>query len=567
MNSKDTSNPSKQDISASAQPTIPSVKDATVVMATDGGKPLPGSPVNEEVKHISLPGFEILSCLGVGGMGSVFLARQTSLNRYVAVKMIKSEFAKLPRYRDRLVSEARTMAALNHPNVVACYDIITTSDHIFIIMEYIPGRLTVKDLFLRFGCLTEEDVVKILTDVVEGLAYVNQKGYIHQDLKPDNLMVCRETNGPTNTPSAILNTPGNRIVIGDFGISRSIRKSDGEKSNEQDNRTIVGSPVYMPPEQYFTPETIDFRADIYALASTAYLLLTGMLPFSIEDKEELMQYKRTHGVPNPCERADNISGELGHIIMHMGRPRPEERYLSYDDLLNDLHRLQTMKNIWFRVADREATKRAFRHGALLSAAIALIFILPFIIRKYVWKPYFTPTQISMAQSLAFWEDDDLKGWTRMPPDIEEPHVYLRGMNTTEPLVLKRQLAPGDIISFQVRLHGTSQMVFGLRNDDGPCLQVAWRRGEGRKMDFMLSTEKRPFSFIGEFSGKPANKWMPFQIQFEKTQAIILSDNKILSVAHFKEPLERCKFFVSLGRNRYIELKDVYIEESPKTKSN
>ena len=567
MNFKDTSSPSKQDTSASAPPIAPSAKDATVVIATDGGRPLPGSPVNEETKQISLPGFEILSCLGVGGMGSVFLARQTSLNRYVAVKMIKSEFAKLPRYRDRLVSEARTMAALNHPNVVACYDIITTADHIFIIMEYIPGRLTVKDLFQRFGCLKEEDVIRILTDVVEGLAYVNQKGYIHQDLKPDNLMICRETNGPTNTPSDILNTPGNRIVIGDFGIARSMRKPDGETDGGQKSETIVGSPVYMPPEQYFTPESIDFRADIYALASTAYLLLTGEFPFDIEDKEALMQHKRTHGIPNPRDRMDDISGELGHIIMHMGRPRPEERYLSYDDLLNDLHRLQTMKNIWFRVADREAKKRAFRHGALLSAAVALILILPFVIGKYVWKDYFTPVQISMAQSLALWEEAGSKGWTRMPPDIEEPHVYLRGMNTAEPLVLKRLLAPGNTISFKVRLYGSGQMFFGLRNDDGPCMQVAWRREEGRKMDFMLSAEKRPFSYIGEFNGKPIHKWMSFQIQLDKTQAIVLADNKILGVAHFKEPLAPCKFFVSLGRNRYLELKDVYIEDFPLTKTN
>ena len=558
MKSKDTNSSPKKDAPATAKPAVPPANDATVVIATDAaGSPLPGTPINEETKRISLPGFEILSCLGVGGMGSVFLAKQTSLNRYVAVKMIKSEFAKLTRYRERLVSEARTMAALNHPNVIACHDIITTPEHIFLIMEYIPGRLTVKDLFLRFGCLKEEDVVKILTDVVEGLAYVNQKGYIHQDLKPDNLMVCRETNGPTNTPSDILNTPGNRIVIGDFGIARSMRKPDGGKT--EDNATIVGSPVYMPPEQYFTPETIDFRADIYALASTAYLLLTGELPFDIEDKEALMQYKRTHGIPNPGERMDGISGELAHIIMHMGRPRPEERYLSYEDLLSDLHRLQTMKNIWFRVADHEVKRRAFRHGALLSAAIALLFILPFVVRKYVWNKYFSPVQISMAQSLGFWEEEGSKGWSRMPPDIEEPHVYLRGINTVEPFVLKRQLVPGNTVSFQVRLRGSAQMVFGLRNDDGPCMQVAWRRGEGNKMNFMLSTEKRPFSFIGEFNGKPAHKWMSFQIQLDRNQAIILSDNKILGVAHFKEPLEHCKFFVSLGRNRYIEVKDVYIE--------
>ena len=134
-------------------------------------------------KTIKLPGFEICKCLGIGGMGAVYLAKQKSLGRYVAVKMIKSEFARLPRYHDRIVTEARTMAALNHPNVISCYDIITTEDHVFLIMEYIPGGLNVKDLIFRFGKLDVNIVIRILTDVVEGLSYIHQKGYIHQDLQ------------------------------------------------------------------------------------------------------------------------------------------------------------------------------------------------------------------------------------------------------------------------------------------------------------------------------------------------------------------------------------------------
>ena len=182
----------------------------------------------EDYKSIKLPGFDFCQCLGVGGMGAVYLAKQQSLGRYVAVKMIKSEYAHLPRYHDRIVAEARTMAALNHPNVISCYDIITTEDHVFLIMEYIPGGLNVKDLVLRYGRLEDTIVIRILTDVVEGLSYIHQKGFIHQDLKPDNLMIYCGTSNAASSPAEIFANPGNRIVISDFGIAREVHQQDNQ---------------------------------------------------------------------------------------------------------------------------------------------------------------------------------------------------------------------------------------------------------------------------------------------------------------------------------------------------
>lgn len=559
----------------------------TVVLANAGGCSVPPKPrANdntkitvpssdptslEDYKSINLPGFEFCQCLGIGGMGAVYLAKQKSLNRYVAVKMIKSEYAHLPRYHDRIVTEARTMAALNHPNVISCYDIITTENHIFLIMEYIPGGLNVKDLIIRFGKLDDTIVIRILTDVVEGLAYIHQKGYIHQDLKPDNLMIYCGTSSAANTPADIFAHPGNRIVISDFGIAREVHKQDTQDSNST-TQTIVGSPQYMPPEQYFTPDKIDFRADIYALASTAYHLLTGELPFQNQNTEELMRYKQANGVPDPralqggTHAKDNqnpehkLNDELCEIIMRMGRPNPDDRYRSYDVLLQDLHHVQTLSNIWFRVAGQEAKTRAFRHGIILSGCIALLIILPFVIKDYVWKRYFSPVEVSLAQSTAFWEGDGVKAWHRMPPDLEEPHVYLRGMNTTEPLVLKQHLNPGQTIEFKARFFGIAQAGFGLRNESGPILNLLWRREENGKINFMIASERKPFTYIGEFNGKHPNKWVKFQIQIDKTQAVVLMDNKVLSVGHFHEPLAQCQFFITLQRSRYMELKDIYVND-------
>ena len=562
------------DASACAVPPEPKANNAAKNIAA-----APSAQTDpEDYKSIKLPGFDFCQCLGVGGMGAVYLAKQQSLGRYVAVKMIKSEYAHLPRYHDRIVAEARTMAALNHPNVISCYDIITTEDHVFLIMEYIPGGLNVKDLVLRYGRLDDTIVIRILTDVVEGLSYIHQKGFIHQDLKPDNLMIYCGTSNAASTPAEIFANPGNRIVISDFGIAREVHKQDNQDSDAP-TQTVVGSPQYMPPEQYFTPDQIDFRADIYALASTAYHLLTGELPFQNQPAEDLMRYKQTNGVPDPrallnSSNAKNnkntdhkVNDELCEIIMRMGRPRPDDRYRSYDVLLQDLHHVQTLNTIWFRVAGREEKTRAFRHGIILSGCVALLVILPFVIKNYVWKRYFSPLQVSLAQSTAFWEEEGVKAWHRMPPDLEEPHVYLRGMNTTEPLVLKQVLNPGHTIDFKARFFGIAQVGFGLRNESGPILNILWKRDDKGKVIFMIASEHKPFTYIGEFNGKLPNKWVNFQIQIDKTQAVVLMDNKVLDVCHFHEPLAQCQFFVSLSRSRYMELKDIYVNDLDPSEEN
>jgi hypothetical protein len=470
------------------------------------------------------------------------------------------------------------MAALNHPNVISCYDIISTLDHVFLIMEYIPGRMNAKDLILRFGSLDDTIVIRILTDVVEGLSYIYQKGYIHQDLKPDNLMIYCGVSSPANTPAEIFEHPGNRIVISDFGIARAVRNSKEEQESNAPTQTVVGSPQYMPPEQYFTPDQIDFRADIYALASTAYHLLTGEVPFKSQNQEELMLYKQTNGVPDPRalrsgsdskdkNTSRKYNDELCEIIMRMGKPNPDDRYRSYDVLLQDLHHVQTLNTIWFRVAGQEAKTRAFRNGIILSGCIALLVILPFVIKNYVWKRYFAPVQLSMAQSTVFWEENGAKAWHRMPPDLEEPHVYLRGMNTTEPLVLKRHLSPGHKVEFKARFFGIAQVSFGLRNESGNILNILWKREDNGKVIFMIAPHHKPFSYIGEFNGKHPNKWVHFQIQIDKTQAVVLMDNKVLGVGHFHEPLTQCQFFVSLSRSRYMELKDIYVNDIDSTGTN
>ena len=546
--------------------------------AVHGGRPVsdvPSPPSVDDNKSITLPGFEILSCLGIGGMGAVYLAKQISLNRYVAIKMIKSEFAHLSRYQDRFLNEAKTMAALNHPNIISCYDIVTTPDHIFMIMEYIPGHTNVGNLVKLFKCLEDTLVIRILTDVVEGLAYMYQKGYIHRDLKPDNLMVYCSTSSQGATPAEIFSHAGNRIVISDFGIARAIRNSEGDGNSAQ---TILGSVQYMAPEQYFSPEEVDFRADIYALASTAYYLLTGELPFNIQNTEELMEYKRKNGVPDPRalhggqgskdqNTEHRYNDELCEIIMRMGKPDRDDRYRSYDILLQDLHHVQTLNTIWFRVAGREAKTRAFRHGIILSGCVALLVILPFVVKNYVWKRYFSPLQVSLAQSTAFWEEDGVKGWQRMPPDLEEPHIYLRGMNTTEPLVLKQHLNSGHTVEFKARFFGISQVSFGLRNETGNLLNILWKREENGKAVFMIAPYHKPFTYIGEFNGKPPSKWVHFQIEIDKTQAVVLMDNKVLGVGHFQEPLAQCQFFVALSRSRYMELKDVYVNDIDSTGDN
>jgi serine/threonine protein kinase len=219
----------------------------TIVPGQDGTPP-PPPPAPEEIAD-KFPQFEVTECLGSGGMGVVYKARQKSLDRWVAIKILRPEKTGDERFAERFAREAQTLARMNHPNIVTVFDYGETSGLYYIVMEFVDG-VNLRDL-LREGKLEPEQALAIVPPICEALQYAHEKGIVHRDIKPENLLLDRD----------------GRIKIADFGIA-SIIGTGGEAS---------GTPPYMAPEQQ-RPSKVDHRADIYALGVVLYEMLTGERP-------------------------------------------------------------------------------------------------------------------------------------------------------------------------------------------------------------------------------------------------------------------------------------------------
>lgn len=221
----------------------------TRTMPTGEGAPSipPPSPAELEQKF---PQFEIIECLGRGGMGIVYKARQKALDRIVAIKILAGEWQDDPGFAERFEKEAKLLARLNHPNIVTIHDFGNASGLYYIAMEYIDG-VNVRDL-LRDGKLEPEQALAIIPPICEALQFAHDHGVVHRDIKPENILLDRE----------------GRVKIADFGIA-TIAGDAADRS---------GTPAYMAPEQAQHAAIIDHRADIYALGVVLYEMLTGERP-------------------------------------------------------------------------------------------------------------------------------------------------------------------------------------------------------------------------------------------------------------------------------------------------
>ncbi len=214
-------------------------------------------PTVEEVARL-FPQLEILAFIGKGGMGAVYKARQPGLDRLVALKILPPQVASGPAFAERFNREARALAKLSHPNIVAVHEFGQVGGLPFFIMEFVDG-LNLRQLE-RTRKLSAREALQIVPQICEALQFAHDEGIVHRDIKPDNILIDKK----------------GRVKIADFGIAKLMgREAEGDLTA---TKGIIGTPNYMAPEQVEQPETVDHRADIFALGVVFYEMLTGESP-------------------------------------------------------------------------------------------------------------------------------------------------------------------------------------------------------------------------------------------------------------------------------------------------
>ena len=255
------------------------------------------APQPEELAPL-FPGYEIDRLIAIGGMGAVYCTIQKSLERTVAIKILPQEFSKDAAFCAGFEAEAKAMARLNHPNLVAVYDFGEVNGMLYIIMEYVPG----KSLFhAAHGiALDAGETIRLVTGICNGLAHAHANGIIHRDIKPSNILL--DLNGQPK--------------IGDFGLARPVDKKI------QENEEIYGTPHYTAPEVVHSPQSVDHRADIFSVGVILHELLTGRLPAA--DRRPASAIMR--------------GGDLRFdaIIRRATNPLPDLRYASAAEIVKDL---------------------------------------------------------------------------------------------------------------------------------------------------------------------------------------------------------------------------------------
>jgi len=261
--------------------------------------------------------YQLLRRLGVGGMGQVYLARQLSLKRDVAIKLLRNELANNPTALKRFQAEAEAVARLNHPNIVHIHQIGEHDGLRYMVLEFVEGR-NLRDYLLRKGPPDLAVTLSIVRQVVLGLQTAHEEGIIHRDIKPENILVTRRV----------------EVKVTDFGLSRFFA-SEGPATNLTQSGVTLGTPLYMSPEQV-QGHTIDHRTDIYSLGVTCYHLLAGEPPFRGATAFDVA-LKHVQEQPKPlAELRPDLPADLCGMVHKMMAKNPNDRYQTAREIIRDL---------------------------------------------------------------------------------------------------------------------------------------------------------------------------------------------------------------------------------------
>ncbi|HZN68820.1 MAG TPA: serine/threonine-protein kinase [Tepidisphaeraceae bacterium] len=280
------------------------------------------SHLEDRKKSSQIPGYHLLGEVGRGAMARVYKARQVSLDRIVAIKVLPKKLSENKEFVDRFYQEGKAAAKLAHPNIVQAIDVASTPDgfHYFV-MEFIEGK-TLYDLMQPEPhgdghVFSEAEALDITTQICDALVHAHERGLIHRDVKPKNIIL----------------TPGGVAKLTDLGLARA---QDDKAAAESEAGKAYGTPYYISPEQIRGEVDIDFRADVYSLGATMYHLVTGRPPFEADTPSAVMHKHLKHPLKPPDHINTALSAGVGEIIEVAMAKKREERYATTQDMLEDL---------------------------------------------------------------------------------------------------------------------------------------------------------------------------------------------------------------------------------------
>lgn len=371
--------------------------------------------------------------IGRGSMGIVYLARDVSLDRPVAIKLFPPDLARIPEARARFLQEARTAARLSHPHIVPVHAVEEVESFVFIVMTFVDGE-SLTERIARAGPLPSREAIRLLREVAWALAHAHAQGIVHRDVKADNILL--ETGGGSG-----------RALVSDFGIATSLADGDGVE--------VSGTPEYMSPEQA-TGASVDGRSDLYSLGVVGYLALTGTLPYLGGSPAEIIGQHLQAPVPRVHLRAPGVASRLCALVERCLAKDPTARPQSAQSLADALETtLEARRELPVAVRHFVEQSRSGSHGArvlILLWLLGPLVLLPMVVGSALGPVagigvalaiVMAPLGLTVARCrrvlrAGFGHADILRGFER---DLEARHDELAFLYGADHLKQTKRLRP------------------------------------------------------------------------------------------------------------------------------
>jgi hypothetical protein len=338
--------------------------------------------------------YQVIRRLGAGGMGQVFLAEDTRLGRRVALKSLAGRWLVSPNARQRLLQEARAVAALSHPHIATLYDVLDDADHLLLVMEYVEGRTAAA--LIAEGPLPLRQALRLASQIIDAVVYAHERGVVHCDLKPLNVQVAVD---------------GTAKVL-DFGLARAGHLSAiADSESETTQVRLIGTPPYMPPERLLTG-TLNEAGDIYSLGVTLFELVTGRRPFQEPSFALLTGAILGTTPPQASSIAKDCPSSLDNVIARTLEKDPKRRYQTARELGAAL---QAVRN-QVEPAGTTWHARALMALAIIASAVIVPTILGFIITATF--------NLTFGRTLAFGNERPLDWFQWGARSLVSPFVYM-----------------------------------------------------------------------------------------------------------------------------------------------